>query len=219
MPVIVTGVTAAVLLLGAVATRSRASSDVGKPGDVASASSTQAVPVASIARPTDSTTATVPATASGSTAAVSHGTTVPALNEAQVPTAKRQTLNEDVAPTRSQTTAIPAPTARRLNLDSFVNVVKAPRVSVDETYRMKLGADTPRQKFETSGVGDVSGELVRATLIGEPPQPKFPETLLTEAVRRVVPSMRFQPARRSTIGAPTEPDQVQMTFQFSNGAK
>jgi len=254
MPVIVTGVIAAVLLLGAVATRSRASSDVGKPGDVASASSTEAVPVASIARPTDSTAATVPATASGSTAAVSHGTTVPALNEAQVPTAKQQTLNGDVAPTRSQTTAIAAPTARRLNLDSFADVVKAPRVLVDETYRVKLGADTPRQKLETSGVGDVSGELVRATLIGEPPQPKFPETLrdrriegevvirftvdaqgrpdlstfsvlrtpnalLTEAVRRVVPSMRFQPARRSTIGAPTEPDQVQMTFQFSNGAK
>jgi TonB family protein len=48
---------------------------------------------------------------------------------------------------------------------------------------------------------------------------RTPHDELTEAVRRVIPEMRFEPARRGAAGAPAERDEVEMSFQFRRGAR
>jgi tetratricopeptide (TPR) repeat protein len=44
---------------------------------------------------------------------------------------------------------------------------------------------------------------------------RTPHDMLTEVVRRALPDLRFEPARRATPGAPGEPDVVEMSFRFS----
>lgn len=48
---------------------------------------------------------------------------------------------------------------------------------------------------------------------------RTPHELLSDVVRRAIGTMRFEPAHRSTIGAPAQPDEIQMSFQFSSGTK
>jgi hypothetical protein len=47
---------------------------------------------------------------------------------------------------------------------------------------------------------------------------RTPHEVLTDVVRRALPGMRFEPARRAIAGAPSEPDAVEMSFHFSRGA-
>jgi hypothetical protein len=44
---------------------------------------------------------------------------------------------------------------------------------------------------------------------------RTPHELLTDVVRRAIPLLRFEPARREVPGAPGEPDAVEMSFRFS----
>jgi TonB family protein len=44
---------------------------------------------------------------------------------------------------------------------------------------------------------------------------RTPHEVLTEVVRRALPAMRFEPARRAIAGAAAEPDAVEMSFRFS----
>jgi len=97
----------------------------------------------------------------------------------------------------------------------------------NELVRAQLIGAAPAPHFpeilrDRKIVGDV---VVRFTVDaqGRPDLSSFtvvrtPHELMTESVRRVIPTLRFEPAHKGRIGAPAEPDQVQMSFQF-NGAR
>jgi TonB family protein len=74
--------------------------------------------------------------------------------------------------------------------------------------RKIVGDVIVRFKVDAQGRPDLSSFAVIRT----------PHELMSEAVRRVIPLLRFEPAHKARIGAPAEGDQVQMAFQF-NGAK
>jgi len=256
VPVIATGA-AAMLVLGAVTTRNRANADLATP-ETTVAIAQDATPSAALltARADSLLGDSAPSTRLAPVSAAAGRDVAPPTGAASRAPARIQQQNADVAPARSQSEALVAPSVSRQlmnNIDSFARAVKAPSVSVSESARATTSADASRGRFDSSPM-DGSTELVRAQLIGAPPQPRFPEILrdrkiegdvlvrfrvdaqgrpdlssitvirtphelLTDAVRRVIPGMRFEPAHRARIGAPGEPDQIQMAFQFSNGTK
>jgi TonB family protein len=287
VPALVTGATATVLLLGVVASRSRAASadrtseaTLDRPRSP-SMSVVPAPAPAPAPRPGPAPLATVSATSARESSGLpSHIALKPAVPSetsasrvlsslsslsslaAHLPATRatratrEQHADGDVAPTQSETLALVAPTVSLQllgNLDSFARAATAPPVLMGEPYKVQLAAEVPKRRSDL-GALDGRPELVRARLIGEAPQPKFPDLLrdrtiegevvvrftvdaqgrpvpssllvlrtphdlLTDAVRRVIPGMRFEPAHRANIGAPLEPDQVQMVFQFSSGIR
>jgi TonB family protein len=251
VPVIVTGAVAVVLLLGAGVVRSRAASPVGSPQELQAS-----VPAPSEPADARSGTRLVPATATApAPITVEHREVLPAaLETVHRPPAAQRRDDGDAAPSRSQIATAPVVAPKLLkNLDSFARSVKTPAVSMSDAYSVRLASDSPNKKFDP-GVPENASELVRAELIGAPPQPRFPEglrdrkldgevvirfvvdaqgrpdpatitilrsphELFSEAVRRVIPTMRFEAAHRTGIGARAEPDQVQMAFRFSSGTR
>ena len=260
LPVAVASGVAAVLLLGLVVTRSRASSDVGTP--VIAMSSTRdastAIVPAPPAAPRMSHSSLPPTTAAGATSS----TTV-AARSATATVAAGSTVRPSVAPTateapeRADARAITTPTfSRQLfsRIDSFARSVKAPAIAVDEAFPVKLAAELPATSIGAASAPDASSDIVRAQLISRPMQPRFPESLrgrkvegdvavrfivdtlgrpdlstltvvrtphelMTDAVRLVLPSMRFAPARSSGARGRAERDEVEVSFQFRLGAK
>jgi TonB family protein len=250
-PIVVFGIVAAALLIGAVALRARTNGEL-----YASDYSTDAQREAALMAANSGVTRGQPPVTRTSTAA---SPAVPNRGAVVRPAAPRTASNMqrvvdgDVTRSSDPTPSQPAPAAPPKligNLDAIAGAVKAPAASLGESTRTTL-AEAPKGKFDL-GVADGSNELVRAQLIGAAPVPKFPEILrdrkivgdvvvrftvdaqgrpdpasitvirtphelMTEAVRRVIPSLRFEPAHKGRIGAPAEADQVQMAFQF-NGA-
>lgn len=258
LPVAVASAVAAVLLLGLVATRSRASSDVGAPDMAMSSTRAASTPIVSApsaasAMASSSMLSTAGAGASSSTTMAARPVT-PALAERKAvrPSAAPTTTE---APDRADSRAIVMPTFSRQQfsrIDSFARSVKAPAIVVDEAFPVKLAADLPATTLGAVSTPDASGDFVRARLISRPTQPRFPESLrgrkvegdvavrfivdamgrpdlstvtvvrtphelMTDAVRLVLPSMRFAPARSSEGRA--ERDEVEVSFQFRRGAK
>ena len=261
LPVAVASGVAAVLLLGLVVTRSRASSDVGTP-DIAMSStrvaSTPIVPAPAAAALTMSHSPLPPTAAAGASAS----TTV-AARTATSTVATRSAVRPSVAPTateapeRADARAITTPTFSRQmfsRIDSFARSVKAPAIAVDEAFPVKLAAELPAASIGAASALDASSDIVRAQLISRPMQPRFPESLrgrkvegdvavrfvvdtlgrpdlstltvvrtphelMTDAVRLVLPSMRFAPARSSGARGRAERDEVEVSFQFRLGAK
>ncbi len=253
VPVIVTGTLVAVLLLGAGVVRSRASSLVGtSEGRMApvSAPSDRAHGDSAARVPTPAAAARPPLASAGR----DHVTA--ALEPVRPPQSRPPRRDAGAAPSAGQREALPSLTiAPRLlrNLDTLARATQAPAVGVKESYPVQLSSDVPKQGFDPAAADDAN-ELVRARLIGAPPQPRFPEILrdrgiegeviirfvvdaqgrpdpttvtvvqsphdlLTNAVRRVVPTMRFEPAHRTGIGAAAEPDKIEMAFRFSGGTR
>ena len=253
VPVIVTGTLAAALLLGAGVVRSRAASAIGTPEE-----SKAAVSAPSDAPGSDSAAAvSAPAPAAPAPlAAAGRDHVSAALDKARRPQSKPPRRDADVASSARQTQPIPFLTvAPRLlrNLDTLARSGSVPAVSAKESYPVQLSSDVQKPRFDPVAAESAS-ELVRARLIGAPPQPRFPEILrdrgiegevlirfvvdaqgrpdpttvtvvhsphdlLSNAVRRVIPTMRFEPAHRTGIGAAAEPDKIEMAFRFSGGTR
>jgi TonB family protein len=245
------GTLAAILLLGALAMRNRGSLRADSPpADVVTAYEARTVSQTSDGR-TDRT-ALAPTTLGAAPApSASFATASPMTLSTAA--RKPEPTHRQLAP-REREVALVAPSVRSLslgNLDALTRSLKAPAPD-SAAFPVHLAADDPNQQL----VGSIDGpaELVRAQLIGNPPQPRFPEILrdrkidgdvvvrftvdaqgrpvpssivvlrtphelLSDVVRRAIPSMRFEPAHRATIGAPAQPDEIQMSFQFSSGVK
>ena len=259
LPVAVASGVAAVLLLGLVVTRSRASSDVGAP-DIAMASSREAstpiVPApAEAAMRTSSLPPTVSAGASSSTT-VAGRTAIPTVATRSAVRPLGVSAATDAAE-RADSRAITTPTFSRQafsRIDSFARSVKAPALAVDDAFPVKLAADLPATSIGAANADDAGSDIVRAQLISRPTQPRFPESLrgrkvegdvavrfivdtlgrpdlstvtvvrsphelMSDAVRLVLPSMRFVPARSSGARGRAERDEVEVSFQFRLGAK
>lgn len=260
LPVAVASGVAAVLLIGLVVTRSRASSDVGTP-DFAMASSR---PASTPALPTPSpivtsSNASLPAAVAAGTSSLTTGTSRTATPAVAPRSAVRPLAGPTAseAPERADAKSITTPTFSRQmfsRIDSLARSVKAPAIAVEEGFPVKLAADLPATFLGAATASDASSDIVRAQLISRPTQPRFPESLrgrkvegdvavrfvvdtmgrpdlstvtvvrtphelMTDAVRLVLPSMRFAPARSSGARGRAERDEVEVSFQFRLGAK
>jgi hypothetical protein len=83
----------------------------------------------------------------------------------------------------------------------------APRLPLPEILADRRIDDVVVVRFavDASGVPDTTSLAVVRT----------PHGMLTDVVRRAIPELRFEPARRAIPGAPGEPDVVEMAFRFS----
>jgi hypothetical protein len=82
----------------------------------------------------------------------------------------------------------------------------APRLPLPELLSDRRLDDEVVVRFvvDASGVPDTASlDVVRT-----------PHAVLTDVVRRAIPDLRFEPARRPVPGAPGEPDVVEMSFRF-----
>ena len=260
LPVAVASGVAAVLLLGLVVTRSRASSDVGTPDIAMSTSREASTPIVS-ARPAEVAvrSSSLPPTMSAgpsSSTTVAVRTAIPTVAPRSAAPPLRVSAAGD-ASERADSRAITTPTFSRQafsRIDSFARSVKAPAIAVDDAFPVKLAADLPAMSIGAANTADAGSDIVRAQLISRPTQPRFPESLrgrkvegdvavrfivdtlgrpdlstvtvvrsphelMSDAVRLVLPSMRFAPARSSGARGRAERDEVEVSFQFRLGAK
>jgi hypothetical protein len=87
----------------------------------------------------------------------------------------------------------------------------APRLPLPEILADQRLDDEVVVRFvvDASGVPDtMSLDVVRT-----------PHDVLTDVVRRAIPDLRFEPARRPVAGAPGEPDVVEMSFRFTRAVQ
>jgi hypothetical protein len=98
-----------------------------------------------------------------------------------------------------------APTMRSLIHARLIG--PTPRLPLPEILSDRQIDDEVVVRFvvDASGVADTTSLAVVRT----------PHDLLTDVVRRVIPDLRFEPARRAIPGATGEPDVVEMAFRFS----
>ena len=206
---VVVGMIVAILLLGPLAMRSRGSLQADSPlADAALVHETPNVSQISDGR----TDPTAPASATLATASVP-GASLPSKSSATpihaVPP-KAEPPRRQVA-TRERDVPLVAPTVRKLSLgviDSIAGALKGTGVEsvVDAARR---ATDEPQRTFDVSV--DAPSELVRAQLIGPPPQLRFPEILRDRKiegdviVRFIVDAQgRPDPASIRVIRAPHE---------------
>jgi hypothetical protein len=102
-----------------------------------------------------------------------------------------------------------APTIRPLTHARLIG--PAPRLPLPDILADRRIDDEVVVRFavDASGVPDTTSLTVVRT----------PHGALTDVVRRAVPDLRFEPARRAIPGAPGEPDVVEMSFRFSRAVQ
>ena len=97
-----------------------------------------------------------------------------------------------------------------------------------ELVRAQLIGPAPQPRFpEILRDRKIDGDVVVRFTVDAQGRPvtssivvlRTPHELLSDVVRRAIATMRFEPAHRATIGAPAQPDEIQMSFQFSSGVK
>lgn len=97
-----------------------------------------------------------------------------------------------------------------------------------ELVRAQLIGPAPQPRFpEILRDRKIDGDVVVRFTVDAQGRPvtssivvlRTPHELLSDVVRRSIAGMRFEPAHRATIGAPTQADEIQMSFQFSSGVK
>jgi TonB family protein len=214
MPMVATFAAAVVMLmLGVLASRSRAASEVRALEEHASPVWESAPAVLPAIVPVDSAPLASEATANPSTysGAATPGASLSVPTSPHLPMAVERYSNGDVHPTMS------AAVQRRLD-----------SATIDESTELvgaRLIGAPPQPKFPEILLGrKIEGDVIVRFYVDEQGRPEpsslvvlqTPHELLSEAVRRVIPGMRFQPARRARIGARAEPSEVQMSFQFND---
>jgi hypothetical protein len=102
-----------------------------------------------------------------------------------------------------------APTIRPLTHARLIG--PTPRLPLPEILADRRIDDEVVVRFavDASGVPDTTSLAVVRT----------PHGVLTDVVRRAIPDLRFEPARRGIPGAPGEPDVVEMAFRFSRAVQ
>lgn len=245
-PIVVSGSVAAILLLGAFAVRSRASvrADAAAMSPATTAASPRVVQTSDGRADTTTFAASVrapeaPATHSAAPAPIpapKHESSVqetPTVRKEAplvAPSVRKVVLGNLDALTRSiktpavESASFPVHLAGDDPKRQLVGSIDAPA----ELVRAQLIGPAPQPRFpEILRDRKIDGDVVVRFTVDAQGRPvpssivvvRSPHDLLSDVVRRVIPSMRFEPAHRATIGAPTQADEIQMSFQFSSGVK
>ncbi|HET7186637.1 MAG TPA: TonB family protein, partial [Gemmatimonadaceae bacterium] len=246
-PIVISGSVVAILLLGAFAVRSRASvrADAAAMSPATVPVSPRVVQTsdgradtttfATAARATAETPATPSATPAPAPAARHEASAeaAPATRKEAplvAPSIRKVVLGNIDALTRSlktppvESAAFPVHLAADDPKRQILGSVDGPV----ELVRAQLIGAAPQPRFpEILRDRKIDGDVVVRFTVDAQGRPvpstivvlRTPHELLSDVVRRAVPSMRFEPAHRATIGAPAQPDEIQMSFQFSSGVK
>jgi TonB family protein len=198
---------AAVLTIGLMATGSRAASTLGARADAPAPVWEVWTPPAPLNPPRDSVRASdtaepIPATA---TRAAPRARTSPRGVPARaVTTSNAYEVRLAGGPSARRAGAPPVPAVPVFVHARLVGPVPRPAYPDILSDRRLEGDVVVRFVVDEDGIPDTASVIVLRT----------PHDVLTDAVRRVIPTLRFEPARRATRGAPAERDEVQMTFPF-----
>ena len=248
VPIVASGSIAAILLLGAFAVRSRVSmradaaamSPVTAPAPASPrvvqtsdgrADTTAFAGMAHAAPETAAPHGAVPAplSAPGNEASTEAAPATHKVAPLVAPSVRRVVLGNLDALTRSiktpvESAAFPVHLAADDPKRQIVGSLDAPA----ELVRAQLIGPAPQPRFpEILRDRKIDGDVVVRFTVDAQGRPvtssivvlRTPHELLSDVVRRSIATMRFEPAHRATIGAPAQPDEIQMSFQFSSGVK
>ena len=247
VPIVASGSIAAILLLGAFAVRSRASmradaaamspvtapmsprvvqTSDGRADTTAFAGMAHATPEAAAPHNVAPAPLPAPRNEASTEAAPATRKEVPLV----APSVRRVVLGNLDALTRSiktpavESAAYPVHLAADDPKRQIVGSLDGPA----ELVRAQLIGPAPQPRFpEILRDRKIDGDVVVRFTVDAQGRPvtssivvlRTPHELLSDVVRRAIATMRFEPAHRATIGAPAQPDEIQMSFQFSSGVK
>ncbi len=247
VPIVASGSIAAILLLGAFAVRSRVSmrADAAAMSPVTAPMSPRVVQTSDGRADTTALSRTAHATPEAAAPRSAAPAPLPApRNEASTETApathkeaplvapsvRKVVLGNLDALTRSiktpavESAAFPVHLAADDPKRQIVGSLDGPA----ELVRAQLIGPAPQPRFpEILRDRKIDGDVVVRFTVDAQGRPvtssivvlRTPHELLSDVVRRAVATMRFEPAHRATIGAPAQPDEIQMSFQVSSGVK
>ena len=247
VPIVVSGSVAAILLLGAFAVRSRSSvrADAAAMSPVTAPESPRVVQTSDGRADSSAVAATARTTADVSTPRIAAPAPVPArrveASSASAPAPRKEAPL--VAPSvRKIALGNIDALARSLKTPAVDSAAFGVHLAADDPKRQLVGSiDAPVELVRAQLIGPapqprfpeilrdrkIDGDVVVRFTVDAQGRPvtssivvvRTPHELLSDVVRRVIPSMRFEPAHRATIGAPAQPDEIQMSFQFRSGVK